>query len=241
MKKMRLDRYLASCGIGSRKEVKNIIRKGRVLVDNIPVKDSNYQVVPNESEVVVDGQRIVYKQFVYLMMNKPAGVISATSDNKCTTVIDLISESWAHRDLFPVGRLDKDTEGLLILTDDGLLAHKLLSPKKLVPKTYYAVIEGKVTNQDVELFKQGIQLEEDFTTLPSQLAILESNDISKVYITIYEGKFHQIKRMFEAVSKKVMYLKRISMGNLKLDENLSPGEFRELREEEIDLLKKSVE
>jgi len=241
MKKMRLDRYLASCGIGSRKEVKNIIRKGRVLVDNIPVKDSNYQVVPNESEVVVDGQRIVYKQFVYLMMNKPAGVISATSDNKCTTVIDLISESWAHRDLFPVGRLDKDTEGLLILTDDGLLTHKLLSPKKLVPKTYYAVIEGKVTNQDVELFKQGIQLEEDFTTLPSQLAILESNDISKVYITIYEGKFHQIKRMFEAVSKKVMYLKRISMGNLKLDENLSPGEFRELREEEIDLLKKSVE
>lgn len=241
MKKMRLDRYLANCGIGSRKEVRHIIREGRVLVDNIPVKDANYQVMPNESEIAVDGQRVIYKQFVYLMMNKPPGVISATNDNKHSTVIDLVSEPWSHRKLFPVGRLDKDTEGLLILTDDGLLAHKLLSPKKQVPKTYYAVVEGKVTEQDIELFKQGIQLEENFTTLPSELFILESNGHSKVNITIYEGKFHQIKRMFEAVGKKVIYLKRISMGNLKLDESLSLGEFRELREEEINLLKKSVE
>mgnify|MGYP001160545815 FL=1 len=241
MEKIRLDRYLANCGIGSRKEVRHIIKKGIVLVDGTPVKDPNYKVMPNKSEIVVDGQRIIYKQFIYLMMNKPPGVISATSDSKHTTVIDLVSESWAHRNLFPVGRLDKDTEGLLILTDDGLLAHKLLSPKNRVPKTYYAVVEGKVTEQDVETFKRGIQLEEDFTTLPSELAILEANNNSKVHITIYEGKFHQIKRMFEAVGKKVIYLKRISMGNLKLDEKLGLGEFRELRDEEIELLQKSVE
>jgi 16S rRNA pseudouridine516 synthase len=241
MKKIRLDRYLANCGIGSRKDVKSLIQKRCVLVDGIPIKDSGYSVTPSESEVIVNGQKVLYKEFLYLMMNKPPGVISATTDKKHTTVIDLLPESWSHRNLFPVGRLDKDTEGLLILTDDGVLAHKLLSPKNHVPKTYYAIIDGEVTSRDVELFEYGIQLEDDFTTLPAKLSILESGKESKVNVTIYEGKFHQVKRMFEAVGKKVIYLKRISMGDLKLDESLAVGEVRELKDEEVILLKKSIE
>ncbi|NLB41579.1 MAG: pseudouridine synthase, partial [Clostridiales bacterium] len=172
--------------------------------------------------------------FHYLMMNKPPGVISATWDRDTKTVIDLLSEPYNKFDLFPVGRLDKDTEGLLLLTNDGQLAHKLLSPKKQVPKTYYAEVSGKVVEYDIITFQQGIPLESDFTTLPAELVIIEAGDISKVLVTLYEGKFHQVKRMFEAIEKNVLYLKRISMGNLKLDDNLPLGEYKELTEEEME-------
>lgn len=233
MKKIRLDKMLANSGLGSRKEVKSIIKSGAVLVSNEIVKDPGFLVGINEDNLQVNGKRLQYKEFHYLMMNKPPGVISATWDRDSKTVIDLLSEPYNKFDLFPVGRLDKDTEGLLLLTNDGQLAHKLLSPKKQVPKTYYVEVPGKVVEHDIITFQRGITLESDFTTLPSELNILELGDISKVLVTIYEGKFHQVKRMFEAVGKSVLYLKRISMGNLKLDDSLSIGEYKELTEEEM--------
>ena len=235
MKNMRLDRFLSNSGIGSRKEVKAIIKAQRVLVDDKIVKDPGFIIDPSKTKVMVDNQPVVYKKFYYLMLNKPAGVISATRDNLHQTVVDLLPPQYQHLSLFPVGRLDKDTEGLLILTNDGKLAHRILSPKKRVPKTYYTVIEGKVTFEDIQAFQRGIKLDEDFTTLPAQLTILKSCDRSQVHVTIFEGKYHQVKRMFEAVDKKVVYLKRISMGNLCLDQNLMPGQVRELTQEELNL------
>ena len=166
------------------------------------------------------------------MLNKPGGVITATNDKRQQTVLDLIVDK-ERKDLFPVGRLDKDTEGLLLITNDGELAHRLLSPKKHVAKTYYATVEGKVTEEDTALFKAGLPIDETWTALPAELKILRSDTISEVEITIYEGKFHQIKRMFEAVDKKVLTLKRLSMGTLKLDIQLAPGGYRPLTEQEI--------
>ena len=218
MKKMRLDRFLSNAGIGSRKEVKALIKGQRVLVDNSIINDPGYIIEPTKAEVMVDNQPVTYKKFHYLMLNKPAGVISATRDNLHQTVVDLLPSQYKHLDLFPVGRLDRDTEGLLIMTNDGQLAHRILSPKNKVPKIYYAVIEGKVTFEDVDVFQKGIKLNENFTTLPAQLTILKSCHRSEVHVTVFEGKFHQVKRMFEAVGKKVVYLKRICMGNLYLDE-----------------------
>ena len=237
LKKIRLDKILANSGLGSRKEVKSIIKSGAVLVSNKIVQDPGFLVDIDEDSLKVNGKRLQYKKFHYLMMNKPPGVISATWDRDTKTVIDLLSEPHNKFDMFPVGRLDKDTEGLLLLTNNGQLAHKLLSPKKLVPKTYYAEVACKVVEHDITAFQQGITLESDFTTLPSELDILESGDISKILVTIYEGKFHQVKRMFEAVGKSVVYLKRISMGNLKLDESLPLGEYKELTEEEMESIK----
>ncbi|HZJ82757.1 MAG TPA: pseudouridine synthase [Clostridia bacterium] len=239
MKMMRLDRYLSNSGVGSRKQVKAIIKNGVVSVDNRIIKDSGSLVNPFKSQVMIEGEPIVYKEFYYLMLNKPAGVISSTRDTLHETVIDLLPAQYHHVDLFPVGRLDKDTEGLLLLTNDGQLAHSLLSPRKRIPKTYYATIKGKVTNKDVEIFEKGIELEEDFITLPAKLSIIESGDVSEIHVTIYEGKFHQVKRMFKAVDKEVIYLKRINMGNLALDEDLAPGEIRELSTNELASLKSS--
>jgi 16S rRNA pseudouridine516 synthase len=181
------------------------------------------------------GKKIAYEQFEYYMLNKPAGVVSATIDARDKTVIDLIEEK-NRKDLFPVGRLDKDTEGLLLITNDGELAHQLLSPKKHVDKVYYAKVEGHVTDEDVELFQRGVDIGEKEQTLPAKLVILQSGVISEVHLTIQEGKFHQVKRMFEAVNKKVIYLKRLSMGTLQLDETLLPGEYRRLTEEELQRL-----
>lgn len=237
MKRMRLDRYLANSGIGSRKEVKAIVKKGMIKVDNKTIKDSGHIIDPQISSVLLDDEPIIYKEFYYLMLNKPGGVVSATRDNLHQTVIDLLPHQYHHVDLFPVGRLDKDTEGLLLLTNDGQLAHSLLSPKKLIPKTYYATIQGKISNMDIEIFKKGIELDDDFTTLPAQLTILEAGDVSQVQVVIFEGKFHQVKRMFQAVDKEVIYLKRISMGSLVLDEELALGHIRELRENELAALK----
>lgn len=233
---VRLDKYLADMGLGTRSEVKAYIRKGRVQVDGTVVKEADRKIDVPAQTVCFDGRRIVYEAFEYYMLNKPAGVVSAVRDNISRTVIGLIAEPKKD-DLFPVGRLDKDTEGLLLITNDGELAHRLLSPKKHVGKVYYARVKGRITQKEIELFKQGIRIEEDFTTLPAELAILESGEESAVHVTIYEGKFHQVKRMFEAVGTEVIYLKRLSMGTLKLDETLAPGEYRKLTEEELAGLK----
>jgi len=234
---VRLDKYLASMGKGTRSEVKGYIRKGRVKVDGKVVKSSDLKLDSVKSEVYLDNTKVEYVTYEYYMLNKPAGVISATTDNYNKTVVELITDS-KNKDIFPVGRLDKDTEGLLLITNDGDLAHRLLSPKNHVGKVYYARVQGLVTKNDVEQFAEGIKLDDDFTTLPAQLKIIEAGEISTIEVTIYEGKFHQIKRMFESVDKEVIYLKRVSMGNLILDETLAPGEFRELTKEELAMIKK---
>ncbi len=230
---MRLDKLLANMGYGSRKEVKQLLKQKAVTVDGAYVKDAALHVDPEQQMVSVFGERVVYTEFVYLMMNKPPGVISATEDLRDETVIDLLEPLQQHFQPFPVGRLDKDTEGLLLLTNDGVLAHNLLSPKKHVPKVYYAQIEGLVTEEDVEKFANGVELDDGYVTKPGKLVILKSAQQSEIELMIQEGKFHQVKRMFEAVGKRVTYLKRISMGSLTLDENLALGEYRELTTEEL--------
>lgn len=229
----RLDKTLANLGYGSRKEIKLMIKNGLITVDGVRVKDGGMQVAPDKQDICVKGKKITYRRLVYLMLNKPAGVISATEDKKMGTVIDLIPKEYHSFNVFPVGRLDKDTEGLLLITNDGQLAHNLLSPRKHVSKKYYAIIEGIVTEDDVKKFSQGIILEDGYAALPAELTILKSNDISEIELVIYEGKFHQVKRMFGAIGKKVSYLKRIAMGKLTLDLELEKGKCRELTNDEL--------
>ena len=236
---MRLDKLLANMGYGSRKEVKQLLKQKAVRVDDVVVKDAAMKVDTEKQIVTVFGEPVEYTEFIYLMMNKPQGVISATEDNRDETVIDLLDPLHQHFEPFPVGRLDKDTEGFLLITNDGQLAHNLLSPKKHVPKTYYADIEGHVTEADIEAFAQGVTLDDGYHTKPGHLVILEAAEQSKIELTIQEGKFHQVKRMFEAVGKKVTYLKRLSMGDLALDESLALGEYRGLTSEELELLQNS--
>ena len=245
-KAIRLDKYMADMGVGTRSEVKVLIKKGRVSVDDEVVKQAEYKVDTESQCVAVDGERIGYAQYEYFMLNKPAGVVSAVTDNRDTTVVELIKDA-KRKDIFPVGRLDKDTEGLLLITNDGELSHELLSPNKHVEKTYYAKVKGVVTEEDVKVFTEGIHLEKetlreekadkDIETKPAKLVILKAGEVSEVELTICEGKFHQVKRMFQAVGKEVIYLKRISMGGLVLDENLGLGEYRPLTEEELSALK----
>ncbi|WP_342503525.1 pseudouridine synthase [Lysinibacillus sp. FSL L8-0126] len=230
---MRLDKLLANMGYGSRKEVKQLLKQKAVTVDGAYVKDAALHVDPEQQIVSVFGECVVYTEFVYFMMNKPPDVISATEDLRDETVIELLEPLHQHFQPFPVGRLDKDTEGLLLLTNDGLLAHNLLSPKKHVPKVYFAQIEGVVTEEDVEKFAHGVELDDGYVTKPGKLVILQSAQQSEIELTIQEGKFHQVKRMFEAVGKRVTYLKRLSMGNLHLDDKLALGEYRELTAEEL--------
>ncbi|MTI47018.1 MAG: rRNA pseudouridine synthase [Firmicutes bacterium] len=236
-KKERLDKVLSNMGYGSRKDVKGYIKQGLVTVDGEVVKSNSVKVNPYEAEIIIDGNTVEYREYIYLMMNKPDGVVSSTDDPRDTTVIDLIEEGYRIFEPFPIGRLDKDTEGLLIISNDGKLAHNLLSPKKHVEKTYYVEVDGRVGENDINTMSEGVIIDGDYKTMPAKLEILESNNISKVYLTIKEGKFHQVKRMFEAVDKSVIYLKRIAMGNLELDEDLNLGEYRELEEFEIELLK----
>ncbi len=233
---MRIDKMLANLGYGSRKEVKQLLKSGAVKVDDKLVKDAKEHVDPTTQTVTLNGEVIEYKEFIYLMMNKPPGVLSATEDNAAETVIDLLELEDQVYEPFPVGRLDKDTEGLLLITNDGQLAHRLLSPKKHVPKTYFAVIDGEVTDADVKAFANGVTLDDGYETKPGELKILKSGIRSDIELTITEGKFHQVKRMFQAVGKRVVYLQRISMGPLKLDETLDLGEYRELTDEEVQLL-----
>ncbi|WP_341300112.1 pseudouridine synthase [Lysinibacillus sp. FSL H8-0500] len=233
---MRLDKLLANMGYGSRKEVKQLLKQKAVTVDGDYVKDAALHVDPDKQVVAVYGEHVVYTEFVYFMMNKPPGVISATEDLREETVIDLLEPLHQHFQPFPVGRLDKDTEGLLLLTNDGVLAHNLLSPKKHVPKVYYAQIDGVVTAEDAEKFAAGVELDDGYLTKPGKLVILRSAQQSEIELTIQEGKFHQVKRMFEAVGKHVTYLKRLSMGSLTLDDSLALGEYRALTPEELDHL-----
>lgn len=230
---MRLDKMLSNMGIGTRKEVKAILKKKLVTVNENIVKDGSTHIDPVKDEVKVDGEVITYQKHIYLMLHKPDGVLSATRDLNMKTVIDLIEPAYQHYEIFPVGRLDKDTEGLLLLTNDGDLAHQLLSPKKNVEKTYYAHVEGKVTSKDEEKFKVGVDIGEGYITKPASLTILKSGPVSEIELTITEGKFHQVKRMFEAVGKKVVYLKRIRMGELILDPTLQKGAYRPLTKEEL--------
>lgn len=233
---MRLDKLLSNMGYGSRKDVRQLLKKGTVRVNGETEKNPAVHVDPTNDEVTILGERVVYEEFIYLIMNKPQGVISATEDIRDRTVIDLLEAEHRHFEPFPVGRLDKDTEGFLLLTNDGKLAHNLLAPKKEIPKTYYAEVEGIVTLDDVSQFAQGVTLDDGYETKPGILTILESGHLSRIELTITEGKFHQVKRMFEAVNKKVVYLKRISMGPLKLDEQLELGQYRPLTMEEVELL-----
>ncbi|MEO2078496.1 MAG: pseudouridine synthase [Bacillus sp. (in: firmicutes)] len=233
---MRIDKMLANLGYGSRKEVKQLLKSGSVKIDDVVVKDAKQHVDPEKQTVTLNGEVIEYREFIYLMMNKPQGVLSATEDNHTETVIDLLELEDQVYEPFPVGRLDKDTEGLLLITNDGQLAHRLLTPKKHVPKTYFAVIEGEVTEADITAFANGVTLDDGYETKPGELKILKSGIRSDIELTITEGKFHQVKRMFEAVGKRVVYLQRISMGPLELDETLELGEYRELTDEEIELL-----
>ena len=233
---MRVDKLLSNVGVASRAELKKYCKQGLISVNGKVINNPGVQVDSENDDVRFNGEKIVYREFVYIMLNKPDGYISATFDKYDPIVLDLIDQSYLVFEPFPVGRLDKDTEGLLVLTNDGQLAHRVLSPKKHVPKTYYAKIDGVVTEKDIDAFEKGVTLDDGYETMPSQLKILKSGEESEIELTIHEGKFHQVKRMFESVGKKVVYLKRLSMGKLKLDESLALGEYRELTEEEIKLI-----
>ena len=256
-KAVRLDKFLADSGAGTRTEVKKFIQKGMVLVNGEKMKRPEIKVDPEKDIVLFGGEQLGKRaEFVYYLLNKPAGYVSATEDNRENTVLELIPKD-RRRSLFPVGRLDKDTEGLLLITDDGQLAHQLLSPKKHVDKTYFAVTAGKVENEDIKKVKEGVDIGDEALTLPGKLEILrtwqrkgedvhpeleifwkEHEDLwdgwmSEILLTIHEGRFHQVKRMMETLGKKVIYLKRISMGSLTLPEELPKGQARQLTEEEL--------
>lgn len=228
---MRLDKYLSDMGIASRKELRSIIKSGRVSVDGKPALSPEMKV-SGESCVCLDGERLGYSRFHYYMMNKPAGVLSATEDGRQKTVLDLVSPQMKRLGLFPVGRLDKDTRGLLLLTDDGDFAHRVISPKSEVEKLYYAKVEGEPCREDAEAFAVGIELADGTRCLPAKLQLLGGNEC---LVTVMEGKYHQVKRMLASRGKPVLELKRLSIGGLRLDESLQPGEYRELTE--IDLCK----
>lgn len=233
----RLDKVLSNLGYGSRKEIKALVKSGEVKIDGAVVKDSGLSIDPEKCEIFIGDEKVFYRKFIYLMMNKPDGVVSATFDNRDSTVVDLLDVEHAVFNPFPVGRLDKDTVGLLMLTNDGELNHRLISPKWHVDKIYYAKIDKKVDENDVKAFEKGIILDDGYKCMPAKLDILEAEDSgSEVKVTIQEGKFHQVKRMFQSVGKQVVYLQRIEFGPLKLDENLQEGEYRELTEEELNRL-----
>jgi 16S rRNA pseudouridine516 synthase len=268
---IRLDKMLGNLGYGTRSEIKTLIKQGAATVNGKQVKDHGMQINPKQDEVVLDGETIQYRDTVYVLLHKPAGVVSATEDSRDRTVIDLLDADMTVLSPFPVGRLDKDTEGLLLITNDGKLSHELLSPRKHVPKTYRALVAGDVDIDDAEAFLNGVTLDDDYVTMPAQLRVLaklnnngvpaaeqeqhakemtdaiglapkqeepiSSFPLSWIELTIHEGKFHQVKRMFEAVGKRVLYLRRISMGPLQLDSALAPGEWRELTEEEVESLR----
>ena len=238
---MRLDKFLANSGIGTRKEVKELLKKRLIKVNDEIVKDGKIHVDENEDTVKYKDEIISYKKFVYIMLNKPNGVISATEDKVHKTVIDLLGDEYRTFEVFPVGRLDIDTEGLLLLTNDGVLSHNLLSPNKHVDKKYYVELEKLLTKMDIDKLENGVELK-DFTTKDAKVEIIENGEESdkiRVYITISEGKFHQVKRMFKEVGNEVKYLKRVKMGTLSLDENLKLGEYRELTEDELTKLKEN--
>ena len=257
---MRIDKLLGNLGYGTRSEIKKLCKQGAVIVNGKEAKKADQHVNPEKDEILFNGELVNYREFVYLMLNKPAGYISATFDRNDATVLDLIDEKYHAFEPAPVGRLDKDTEGLLIITNDGKLTHRVLSPKKHVPKKYYAIVAGNVNSNDIKAFEKGVDIGEGYITKPASLEIIgqidlddisdeenqekseETNinlageDVYEIYLTISEGKFHQVKRMFQSVGKEVLYLKRVQMGGLELDESLELGEYRELTDDEIKML-----
>ena len=239
---MRLDKFLVACAVGSRTEVKSLLKAGRVTVNGKKEKSAKLQINEERDEIRFDGQVLEYEEFVYYMMNKPQGVISATEDTKHRTVLDLLDDYARAKEVFPVGRLDIDTHGLLLLTNDGQLAHALLSPKRHVDKTYLAQVEGIMSQEDVDTFAKGISLK-DFTCQPAKLELVSVDSVknqSLVRVTIAEGKFHQVKRMVAYCGKEVVDLQRLTMGTLVLDENLERGEWRRLTREELENLLASI-
>lgn len=236
-KQVRLDKFLADAGVGTRSQVKGFLKKGLVTVNGEPARKPEQKISPETDLIVFQGTVLSYTEFYYYMLNKPSGYVSATDDNTAPTVLSLLKGAPG-KDLFPVGRLDKDTEGLLLITNDGALAHRLLSPRHHVDKTYFVRADGTVTEDDCSRLEAGVDIGEDRPTLPARAALLSSGPVSEVELTIHEGKFHQVKRMFQAVGKPVLYLRRLSMGSLTLDETLPPGQYRPLREEEIAALRK---
>ena len=229
---MRLDKFLVDCGVGSRSQVKTFLKKKQVTVNGQVETSPKAQIDENKDRIAYLGQELTHETFVYYLLNKPQGVISATEDARHKTVLDLLDDTARHKQVFPVGRLDIDTHGLLLLTNNGDLAHAMLSPKKHVDKTYYARIDGKVDEEDQRAFLQGVDIGDETKTAPAKLEILKSADISEILLTIQEGRFHQVKRMFQARDKQVIYLKRMTMGPLVLGDDLPKGNYRELCEEE---------
>lgn len=230
--RIRLDKYLADMGCGTRSQVKREIAGGSVMVNGAPARRPEDKIDTEKDSVVFRGSPVGYVEYEYFMLNKPAGVVSATEDRKERTVLDLI-DARQRKDLFPVGRLDKDTEGLLLITNDGEMAHRLLSPKKHVDKVYYARVAGRITEEHVRLFAEGVDIGDEKPALPAELTVLSSGEISEIELVIREGRFHQVKRMFQAAGGEVTYLKRLRMGSLVLDGELEPGEYRKLTEEEV--------
>lgn len=229
---MRIDKFLANSGYGTRKEIKAMIKQGIITADGNAVKDVGMQVDENNTDIRINGQPAKYKKYIYIMLNKPKGVVSATFDKHLPTVVGLLDSYSLSFEPFPVGRLDIDTEGLLILTNDGDMSHRLLSPKSHVKKIYYAKLNKPIDASDIKAFEEGVVIDDGYKTMGAHLEQATGGAV----VTVYEGKFHQVKRMFEAIGKNVTYLKRIQMGNLTLDETLEPGQWRELTDIEINLL-----
>ncbi|MGB3366400.1 MAG: 16S rRNA pseudouridine(516) synthase [Acidaminobacteraceae bacterium] len=239
MAKVRVERVLSNMGYGSRKEVKLLVKKGKVKVNSETVKNGSFLVDLEKDIIEFDNIVVEYKEFIYIMLNKPAGFVSATKDNLHETIVDLLDEEDRIFEPFPVGRLDIDTEGLLLLTNDGKFSHDLLSPKKHIPKKYYVELDGPISESIVEKFRDGINVNDEYTTMPAKLEILCEKGKNAAYVTIMEGKYHQIKRMFLEELLEVTYLKRLMMGELELDINLELGQYRELDLAEVELLKNS--
>lgn len=236
MERLRLDKIIAASGRYSRREVKLLIRQGRVLVDGMPARSPEDKVDPEAAEITVNGEVLPYRCHTWLMLHKPAGVLSATEDGRGKTVLDLLPPELQRQGLFPVGRLDKDTEGLLLLTNEGGLAHDLLSPRHHVDKVYFARTAGTLTEEDRRAFAEGMELN-GLRCLPAELEILSAGTESEALVTLREGKFHQVKRMLAQRGKPVLYLKRVKMGNLTLDPALARGEYRYLTDEELQALR----
>lgn len=240
MEAQRLDKLLSGTGRWSRREVKLLVKQGRVLADGAPAASPETKYDPQSVELRVDEERILLRKNTWVMLNKPAGFLSATEDGRGKTVLDLLSPELRKLELFPVGRLDKDTEGLLLLTDDGQTAHRLLSPKYHVDKVYYARVDGRLEESDRQAFEAGMTLEDGLVCLSAGLEILSTGEPGECLVTVREGKFHQVKRMLAARGKPVLYLKRISMGKLPLDDALGLGDFRYLTENELNILQKGM-
>lgn len=231
---MRLDKFFTSQSLATRKEAKELVKNGRVTVNGETVKIADMQIDPKHDIILLDGQNVSYKEYIYIMLNKPQGVVSATEDREHRTVLDLVPPELYRKGLFPAGRLDKDTEGFVLLTDDGDFAHRILSPKKHVPKTYHAVINKPIGQTDIAAFQEGLRLSDGTVCMRAELKVLEEKEQPLVEVILREGKYHQVKRMFESRGKRVLFLKRVQIGGLPLDSNLASGACREILHKELD-------